>query len=205
MHFLEKTGRNVDEAIKSALDELGYTIDQVDVTVIESGSKGFLGIGSKKAKVRVTKNFDPEYTAKKFVTEIMSAMGIDFNIDIILRDKKYLHIKLNGENMSVLIGKRGQTLESLQYLINLVVNKGSDPYVNVILNIGDYREKRKIVLEKLAYNLAEKVKATKKSIELEPMISSERRIIHTTLQSNIYVSTCSRGEEPRRSIVIAPR
>ena len=205
MHFLEKKGRNVDEAIKSALDELQCTIEQVIVTVIETESRGFFGFGSKEAKISVVKKFNPELTAKNFINEVMSAIGLNVNINMMFKDDKHLNIELDGENISALIGKRGQTLESLQHLISLVVNKGQGPYVNVILDIADYREKRKETLEKLALNLAKKAKSTDQSVVLEPMISSERRIIHIALQNHKYVYTQSQGEEPYRNVVILPK
>lgn len=201
MNFLEKTGKTVDEAIEQALKELNCTIDQVVVDIISPGSKGFLGFGSKKAKITVTKKFNPEEVAKNFIEEILSIMNFEVDIKTNFKDK-YLYIDITGNNIGALIGKRGQTLDSLQYLVSLVVNKGNGKYINIILDIENYREKRKKTLESLALNLAKKVKSTKKSIVLEPMTSYERRIIHTILQNDKYVSTYSQGVEPHRNVVI---
>ena len=128
-------------------------------------------------------------------------MRIEVSIETQLKDKQ-LSIELSGEEMGVLIGKRGQTLDSLQYLVSLVVNKGSSPYVSILLDTENYRQRRKETLESLAYNLAKKVKQTKKNVVLEPMNPYERRIIHSSLQNDRYVTTYSEGEEPYRNVVI---
>lgn len=204
MESLEKTGKTVEEAVSEALKELRAERDEVDVTVLDIGSKGIFGLGAKPAKVRVTKKFDPVATAKSFLTEIAVNMGLKVDVTAILKDRQ-LNVDVKGNDIGVLIGKRGQTLDSLQYLVNLVVNKGDAPYINVILDTENYRQRRKETLEALAINLAKKVKTTRKSVVLEPMSSNERRIIHAVLQNDKHVSTYSEGEEPYRNVVIVYR
>lgn len=200
---IEKTGKTVDEAVSEALKILNTSIDEVEVTILEQGSKGFLGIGFKPARVLVKKIFDPVNISKNFLREIFAAMNMAVEIEIEFIDNKQLNINLKGEDMGVIIGKRGQTLDSLQYLVNLVVNKGDASYISVSLDTEDYRSRRKETLETLALNLAKKVKHTRKSVVLEPMNPYERRIIHSTLQNDKYVTTYSEGEEPFRHIVIS--
>ncbi|NLK37398.1 MAG: protein jag [Epulopiscium sp.] len=203
MEQIKKSGKTVDEAIQEALKELNASQDEVDVTVIEEGSKGFLGMfGGKDAVVLVTKKFNPEKVAENFLREIFLAMGIIVKITTKLKDKQ-LFIDLYGDDMGILIGKRGQTLDALQYLVNLAVNKGNAPYISIMLDTENYRQRRKETLESLAFNLAKKVKQTKKSVVLEPMNPYERRIIHSSLQNDRYVTTYSEGEEPFRNVVIA--
>ena len=202
---VEKMAKTVDEAVLEALKELNISMDQADITVIDEGSKGFLGMfGTKNAVVRVKKKHDPERIAKDFLREIFLAMGVIVNIETTLKEKQLL-IELKGDDMGILIGKRGQTLDSLQYLVNLVVNKGDAPYINISMDTENYRQRRKETLESLAFNLAKKVKITGKKVVLEPMNPYERRIIHSSLQNNRYVTTFSEGEEPYRNVVIAPK
>ena len=130
------------------------------------------------------------------------AMGIIVNIETEIKDK-HLYINLTGDDIGILIGKRGQTLDSIQYLVNLVVNKGNAPYISITIDTENYRQRRKETLEALAYNLAKKVRQTGKKVVLEPMNPYERRIIHSSLQNNKYVTTYSEGEEPTRNVVIA--
>ena len=202
MDELEKTGRSIEEAVNEALKEMNLTKEEAEITVIDQGSKGFLGIlGSKNAVVRVKRKFNPEKAARDFLREVFLAMGIIVEIDTQMKEKQ-LCIELKGDEMGILIGKRGQTLDSLQYLVNLVVNKGNAPYINISLDTENYRQRRKETLESLAYNLAKKVKATGKKVVLEPMNPYERRIIHSALQGNKFVETVSEGEEPYRHVVV---
>ena len=204
MFEVEKMAKTVDEAVLEALKELNISMDEADITVIDEGSKGFLGMfGGKNAVVKVKRKHDPERIAKDFLREIFLAMGVIVKIETTLKEKQLL-IDLKGDDMGILIGKRGQTLDSLQYLVNLVVNKGNAPYINISMDTENYRQRRKETLESLAYNLAKKVKVTGKKVVLEPMNPYERRIIHSSLQSNKYVTTFSEGEEPFRNVVIAP-
>ncbi len=202
MDKITKSGKTVDDALQEALKELHASKDEVEITVIDEGTRGFLGMfGAKDAVIQVVKKFNPEKIAVTFLQEMFQAMRIEVSIETQLKDKQ-LSIELSGEEMGVLIGKRGQTLDSLQYLVSLVVNKGSSPYVSILLDTENYRQRRKETLESLAYNLAKKVKQTKKNVVLEPMNPYERRIIHSSLQNDRYVTTYSEGEEPYRNVVI---
>ena len=202
MEEIRKSAKNVEDAIAAALKELGASREEVDITVIEEGSKGFLGMfGGKDAVVLVKKNFNPEKEAEGFLREVFLSMGLIVKIKTELKDK-HLLVELTGEDMGILIGKRGQTLDALQYLVNLVVNKKSPYYISVMLDTENYRQRRKETLESLAFNLAKKVKHTKRNVVLEPMNPYERRIIHSALQNDRFVTTYSEGEEPYRNVVI---
>lgn len=203
MDEIRKTAKTVEEAVAAALAELNASREEVDITVIDEGSKGFLGMfGGKDAVVLVKKNFQPEREAENFLREIFLTMGLIVKINTEMKDK-HLFIELTGDDMGILIGKRGQTLDALQYLVNLVVNKKSPYYISVMLDTENYRQRRRETLEGLAFNLAKKVKHTRKSVVLEPMNPYERRIIHSALQNDRYVTTYSEGEEPYRNVVIA--
>lgn len=199
---VKKSAKTVQEATALALAELKLTKDEVTVEVLEEGSKGLFGFGSKDAVVLVTSNFSPEKRAKDFLEDVFACMGMRIDIDITHEDKA-MKITLSGDNMGIIIGKHGDTLNALEHLVSLTVNRGDGDYVRVILDTENYREKRRQALVRLAENLAGSVVNHKKKITLEPMSSNERRIIHSTLQNNKYVDTYSIGEEPYRRIVIA--
>ena len=202
MEEIRKSAKNVEDAIAAALKELGASREEVDISVIEEGSIGFLGMfGGKDAVVLVKKNFNPEKEAETFLKEVFLSMGLIVKIKTELKDK-HLFVELTGDDMGILIGKRGQTLDALQYLVNLVVNKKSPYYISVMLDTENYRQRRKETLESLAFNLAKKVKHTKRNVVLEPMNPYERRIIHSALQNDRFVTTYSEGEEPYRNVVI---
>jgi len=204
MESIERSGKTVDDAVNDALKQLGVSRDQVEVQVLQEGKSGFLGIGSTPAKVLVTLRIDPERIAREFLKEILDAIGIDATFEITGTEKQ-LSIMIYGKDIGILIGKRGQTLDSLQYLVNLVVNKGKAPYVNILLDAENYRDKRRETLEILAHNLVKKARATRKKIVLEPMSPYERRIIHATLQPERGIDTYSEGDEPYRYVVINPK
>ena len=201
---IERSGKTIDDAVNDALKQLGATRENVDVEVLQEPKSGILGIGSKPAKVRVTIKLTPEHAAREFLQEVIKAIGLDATFDFKFTEKQ-LNIMIHGKDIGILIGKRGQTLDSLQYLVNLVINKGTAPYVNVILDAENYRRKRKETLESLAHNLVKKAKATRKKVVLEPMTSYERRIIHAALQSERGIDTYSEGDDPYRYVVIAPK
>ncbi|MDD3393537.1 MAG: protein jag [Clostridia bacterium] len=202
MDEIRKSGKTIEEAVAAALTELDATKEEVSIIVVEEPSKGFLGLfAGKDAVVLVRKNFNPERAAENFLREVFLSMGLIVKIETQLKDK-HLLINLTGADMGILIGKRGQTLDALQYLVNLVVNKNSNSYLSVMLDTENYRQRRKETLESLAFNLAKKVKHTKKNVVLEPMNPYERRIIHSALQNDRFVTTFSEGEEPYRNVVI---
>ena len=203
MEFVEFRGKTVDDAITNALVSLGTTSDQIEYEVIEKGSNGILGFGSKDAVIKVAKKYTPEDVVKDFLTEVFDKMNLE--VEIITKFDEIegvIDIELKGPEMGVLIGKRGQTLDSLQYLTNLAVNRKSDNYLRVKIDTEDYRRRRKETLENLAKNMAYKVKRTKRPVSLEAMNPYERRIIHSALQNDKYVVTHSEGEEPYRHVVI---
>jgi len=202
---IEISAKTEEAAIAEALASLSATRDEVKITVLDPGSKGGLfGFGSKPVKILVTKKSDPENVAKNFLKEVTLAMDLDVKIDTQLKDRQ-LYINMSGDNMGLLIGKRGHTLDALQYLTNLSVNQNSDSSISVILDTENYRKRRRDTLESLAYGIARKVKSTKKSITLEPMSRFERHIIHTALQSDRFVKTSSQGNEPYRFIVVSTK
>lgn len=251
MEVSEKWGTDVDTAVGLALDELKLTIDEVDVTVLEEPSKGFFGIGSKLALVRVekkkqveetvlpessetsevvetvkeeisdveisdeaesmetvqnVKNTDDlsnveEHIALDFLKEVTQQMGLDIDISAKADDENVI-VNIEGKDSGTIIGKRGQTLDAIQYLTSLVVNKDNNNYVRVVVDAENYRTKREKTLEKLANRLADKVVKTKRSVRLEPMNPYERKVIHATLQSNHRVTTRSEGQDPYRRVII---
>jgi len=205
MDSIEKSGKTVEEAIEEALQILKCKREQVEIKVLDEGSKGFLGIGGRPAKVLVSKNQTLEIRAHNFLKELTLTMGISIDVEITNSDDKHMYVNLIGKNLGILIGKRGQTLDSIQYLLNLVVNRGDMPYVSITVDTENYRAKRKEALENLARNLAKKAKAQRRSVILEPMNPFERRIIHATLQNDRQISTYSQGDEPFRNVVIAPK
>ncbi|MGI5997386.1 MAG: RNA-binding cell elongation regulator Jag/EloR [Lutispora sp.] len=224
MKWVEKTAKTIDEAVEMALQELNITKDNVDIEVLEQPNKGLFGlIGTRLAKVRVTireeqkeelpivEKINNEEDKKKekdiaykFLREVLNCMDIKAEIKIKYKETG-LYINLIGPRMGMIIGRRGQTLDSLQYLVSLVVNKnkGKDEYVRIVLDTENYRKKREETLVRLANRLAERVVKTRKKVELEPMNPYERRIIHSTLQNHPSVFTYSEGEEPNRKVIIA--
>jgi len=203
MNCVEAKGKNVEEATNNALVELKTTRDKVDVEVLEEGSKGFLGIiGSKVAVVRVKLKKDYKKEARTFLRNILNHMGIKCEIRIDEKDST-LNINLVGPDMGIVIGHRGDTLDALQYLVTLAINKGNkNEYKRVIIDTENYRFKREKTLIRLANKIAYNVKKSGKCKKLEPMNPYERRIIHAELQNNPYVYTFSEGEEPYRRVVI---
>ena len=226
------SAKTLDDAITEALIQLGVTSDRLEYNVIEKGSAGFLGIGMKQAVIEAWKKEDKEeeeeflkaveetirenpvkeYFAKvedetiryveQFVKDTLKAMDMDVKITSSIDKDGALYVDMKGENMGILIGKRGQTLDSLQYLANRVANKHQSGYVRVKLDTENYRARREETLKHLAKNIAHKVKRNRRPVILEPMNPYERRIIHSTLQSDPYVTTHSEGEEPYRKVVV---
>lgn len=252
MDYLEKWGKDVDEAVKLALVDLKLTEDEVNITVLEEPTKGFLGLGAKLAKVRVEKKTadkkkgDREHRARReknlresekkdgghaersfkreekfsvsekakdlvpvtdgnaaeaFVRKLMEKMGLDVNVHA-FENSEYMYIEIDGKDSRIVIGKRGQTLDAVQYLTNLASGRNSAEYTRVVVDVEGYRARREKTLEELAEKLARKVEDTGKNVRLEPMNPYERRVIHATLQSNDSVTTRSEGEEPFRRVVI---
>jgi spoIIIJ-associated protein len=182
------TGQTVDEAVESALAQLNTTRDRTEIKIIDEGKKGIFGIfGSKPAVVKVTVLIDPVEEAQKFLEKVVSTMGVSAKVDV-KRNGKNVMFNLSGEKIAVLIGKRGQTLNSLQYLTQLVANRFSDQYLNIMVDAENYRVRREETLVQ--------------KVALEPMPSYERKVIHTALVNNPKVKTSSNGADPNRHIVI---
>ena len=204
--FIEVSAKTVNEAITEACRKLSVTSDKLDYQVIEEGSSGFLGIGSRPAVIRAAAKIEEvnaEDAAKNFLNEVFAAMNRQVKMDVNYDEAgKSMDIELSGDEMGVLIGKRGQTLDSLQYLVSLVVNREVEEYIRVKVDTENYRQRRRETLENLAKNIAYKVKKTRRPVSLEPMNPYERRIIHSTLQNDKYISTHSEGDEPFRRVVI---
>ncbi|MCM1541158.1 MAG: protein jag [Blautia sp.] len=209
LEYIEVSAKTVNEAITEACRKLGVTSDRLEYTVLDEGSNGFLGIGSRPAVIKAAAKIEEisvEDAAKNFLNDVFSAMHMMVVVDIKYDETDHsMDIDLSGDEMGVLIGKRGQTLDSLQYLVSLVVNKGSEEYIRVKVDTENYRQRRKETLENLAKNIAYKVKRTKRPVSLEPMNPYERRIIHSALQNDKYVTTYSEGEEPFRRVVVTVR
>ena len=197
-------GKTVEDAITEACKALGVTSENLEYEVVEEGSSGFLGLGSKQAHITASaKVTSPVDTVEKFLDDVLSAMNIEATLETEYdAEAKTIDVNLVGEDTGMLIGKRGATLDSLQYLVSLVVNKESEEYIRVKVDTENYRERRKATLENLAKNVASKVKKSGRPYELEPMNPYERRIIHSALQGNDYVTTHSEGEDQDRHVVV---
>ena len=206
MEFIEVSAKNIDDAITEACQQLGATSDQIEYEVVDKGSAGFLGIGSKNAVIKARKKFSVEGNVREFLNSVFAAMQMEVELIVqVNEEEKSIDIELKGDDMGILIGTRGQTLDSLQYLTNLAVNKKSENYYKVKIDTEDYRKRRKETLENLAKNISYKVKRTRRPVSLEPMNPFERRIIHSALQNDKYVTTHSEGEEPYRHVVVTPK
>lgn len=201
---IEKTGKTIDEAIELALAELEVTRDRIDYEVLEVPSKGLFGfIGSKLAKVKVSvRMIDPVAEAKKFLENVFKAMNISVSMEKMTHED-HVVLNLRGEDLGVLIGKHGQTLDALQYLTNLAANRDALERCRIILDVEDYRKRRAETLSRLAMRLADKVKRRGERVVLEPMSPQERKIIHMALQDDSRIVTYSEGDEPYRKVVIA--
>ncbi|MBD5488493.1 MAG: protein jag [Lachnospiraceae bacterium] len=206
MEFIEVSAKTVSDAITEACQKLTVTSDKLEYEVIEEGSSGFLGIGSKPAVIKARVKSSVEDTARDFLNEVFRAMDLTVVVDVKYNEaESSMEVDLSGDEMGVLIGKRGQTLDSLQYLVSLVVNKNVENYIRVKVDTENYRQRRKETLENLAKNISYKVKRTKRPVSLEPMNPYERRIIHSALQNDKYVTTHSEGDEPFRHVVVVLR
>ena len=201
MEFVEFTAKTVDDAITAACQKFLVTSDRLEYEVMEEGSSGFLGFNAKPARIKAKVKETVEDKARAFLDVVVAAMHMTVLVEVSCNEEeKVMDIELKGDDMGVLIGKRGQTLDSLQYLVSLVVNRDSDDYIRVKVDTENYRKRRKETLENLAKNIAYKVKRTKRSVSLEPMNPYERRIIHSALQNDKFVTTHSEGEEPFRHV-----
>ena len=198
---IEKTGKTVEEAVEEALKELNVTEKNVNIEILEEPAKGLLGIGAKPALVRVTVKDNKNEIINEFLTKIAGFMDISLTNTIEEKDGR-ISVNMEGNDMGLLIGYRGETLEALQTILGVVANKGAEEYMKIDLDAENYREKRKETLKNLANKKAYEAVKYNKNITLEPMNAYERRVIHMALQDNDKVTTYSIGEEPYRKIVI---
>ena len=206
MEYIEISAKTVDDAVTEACRQLAVTSEKLEYEVVEEGKAGILGFGAKPAVIKARVKLGLEDTVKIFLKDVFAAMNIEVVITVEYDEaERNMNIDLAGEDMGMLIGKRGQTLDSLQYLVSLVANKESEDYIRVKVDTENYRERRKATLENLAKNMAHKVKRIRRSVSLEPMNPYERRIIHSALQDDKYVTTHSEGDEPYRRVVITPK
>ena len=203
MEFQRFSAKTVSDAVTAACQQFLVTSDKLEYEVLEEGSTGFLGFNAKPAVIQARVKLTVEDKAVGFLNEVFAAMNVNVVIEAVYNElDKQLDINLNGDEMGILIGKRGQTLDSLQYLVSLVVNKEAEEYIRVKVDTENYRKRRRETLENLAKNIAYKVKRSRRPVALEPMNPYERRIIHAALQNDKYVTTHSEGEEPYRHVVV---
>lgn len=200
---IEKKGKSVDEAIKAALDELSCEIDDVIIEVIEEPSRGLFGLVKKPAIVKVSVREKPEQDVRQALEDLLNKMKLDYRITNVERDEGRVRINITGKDMGLLIGRKGETLNAVQFVLGLIVNRNREDRVRVVLDVEDYRKKREESLEALAMRLSDRVKKTRKSVVMRPMSSQERRIVHTALQGDPQISTYSMGDEPNRKVVIS--
>ena len=202
MKAVEETGRSVEEALQVALEKLEVGRDDVEVHVLEEPSRGFMGfLGGRPARIKVVVKKTALDRAQEFLTEVTNALDIDVQIQS-AEDEGNIQIDIEGTNVGVLIGRRGQALDAWQYLTNLAANKGADQMQRVLVDVAGYRNRRTQTLTNLAKRTAERVKSRRRQIALEPMSAAERRIIHLTLQDDSEVETISEGREPFRRVII---
>lgn len=229
MNGITAKGQTVEEAVQSALVQLGVSREQVEIRVLDEGRKGFLGfLGARPAMVEVTINQvlntikeaavveddpieevavvpkDPVEEAVRYVEGIIKEMNLNITVEKLVKGRE-VKLTLSGEQVALLIGKRGSTLNAIQYLTQLVVNRSTKQYINIMIDAENYREKRRGTLESLAQRLAKQVFNTKKKVILEPMPSFERKVIHQALSQHPHVITTSEGAEPHRHVVISPK
>lgn len=203
MRKLMASGKTVEDAVQSGLSQLGVPANRVTVTVLEQPSKGLFGLfGAKDAKVELELLPDGVEEAIRFLREVSDAMELTVSVERV-DENDAVRINITGSDLGILIGRRGQTLDSLQYLANIVANRHSSRHLRIVLDAEQFRERRRQTLEALSERMAMRVIRTRKEIMLEPMTSQERKIIHAWLQNNPSVKTYSQGDEPNRRIVIA--
>ncbi len=219
MKSVQKSARTVDEAIEAAIQELGVSREEVEVTVLEEGNKGFFGLlGGKLASVLVTVK-EPEIAeadaqveqtekvakAKQFLEGVLERLEVDAEVHETAQEDGTILLEITGENLGLLIGRRGQTLDALQYLTSVVTNKGGADWMRIVLDAAGYRKRREQTLRQLALRMADRAKKQQKRVYLEPMSALERCIVHMALAEDTGIETHSEGEDPNRRIVISPK
>lgn len=208
MNKLIVEAKTVEEAVEEALGRLKATRDQVRISVLEEPRRGWFGLfGARPAKVqveRIASTVNPVEQGLRFLTEVLSTMGLSLEVEV-RKEQESVTFDLRGEQLGLVIGRRGQTLDALQYLVNIVANRGAETRQRIILDAGGFRERRRKTLQGLADRLARQVLRTGKEVRLEPMSPADRKVIHTRIQAVEGLTTYSEGEEPERRVVIAPK
>jgi spoIIIJ-associated protein len=205
MNWVEASGATTEEATREALKQLSVDLQEAEIEVLDSGSKGFLGIiGNKQARVRARVKLTPEKAIAGFLDQVIRVIGLDVKFQVV-PGEEYWRVNFEGRDVRLLIGRRGETLNSLQLITSLAINKRLENKVRLVMDAEGYRERREETLRKLAGRLTERVRRTMHEVVLEPMTPNERRVIHVALQGNPWVSTSSTGDEPYRKVVISPK
>ncbi len=215
MGSIEQTGKTVEEAIQAALKALGVSREDITVEVLDEPVKGMFGLGTKEARIRVSTKDDKgeafggadsedQQKAKDSFIQVISRMGLAAEVESWEEDG-YIHINAEGPDMGIIIGRQGQTLDALQFILNLILNKNREERIRVILDAEFYRERRKKLLANMAEKMAARAMETGQEVVLSAMTPFERRVIHTTLQGNENVVTFSEGEDPYRRVIVRPR
>lgn len=206
MREIETSGRSVEEAVEKALAALGVKKGNAEIVVLSEPSQGFLGlIGSKEARVRVSVKYEPVEYLHHFLQELLEKMGLGDNKIQVQEEEEYFQVEISGRKSGVLIGRRGRTLNDLQYLLNTILMRQFQGLKKrVVLDVGNYRARREETLRHLALGVARKVKQSGREVALEPMTPQDRRTIHLALQNDESVQTYSKGEEPYRRVIVAP-
>ncbi len=205
MDSIREEGKTVEEAISEALKKLNISREEAEIKVIDEGSKGIFGlIGGKNAEVEVKVKPVPVQIGKEFLEGVLDKMPVECELNVIEEetDQEQVAYNVNSPNLGIIIGRRGETLDALQYITSLVVNKTTDSYFRVFIDAEGYRERRKQTLERLARKMAQKTLTTGRKVMLEPMPPHERRIIHIALKGDNRVTTYSEGKEPYRRVLI---
>ena len=207
MRSIEVSGKTVEEAVQEGIQKLGVRKDNVEVEVLNEAASGLFKIlANKPARIKIAVRHEPAALVQEFLLGLLRLIGMDGEVTIVKEEEGAVHVTVNGPRMGMLIGKRGNTLNALQYLCNVALRRNfSEEKKQVLLDVGNYRKRREESLEKLAANMADKAKRTNREVSLEPMSPQERRIIHLALKDHELVDTYSKGEEPFRKVVIMPR
>ena len=203
MSKIEITAKTLDDAKLLAANQLGKSVDEIMYEVLENATNGIFGIGAKPCKILAWTEENQNDNASMFLNKILPLMGIEAKVEVDETEDNGLNVNISGEKMGIVIGRRGETLDALQYLTSVIVNKDREEYVKVTVDTENYRAKRAETLEKLANKVAEKVIRNGRNMTLEPMNPFERRIIHSALQANEEITTYSVGEEPNRKVVVS--
>ncbi|MGD0152768.1 MAG: RNA-binding cell elongation regulator Jag/EloR [Thermacetogeniaceae bacterium] len=205
MSWVEASGTTIEEARQEALELLGATSEEVELEVLDSGSKGFLGIiGNKMARVRARLKPAPGQVINEFLAQVVQAIGLEVTFQVKSEEERW-RVEFSGRDVRILIGRRGETLNSLQLITSLVVNRRLEDKVRLIMDAEGYRDRREETLQRLAKRLTEQVRRTRQEVVLEPMTPNERRVIHVALQDDPWVETSSTGDEPYRKVIISLR